>query len=86
MSKYSIDHLYEKGRIFPDGHRNSENHPTPDAAHRHDYHHHAEHEVRRPQMPEEQPDHSGGAYENDVSKKSWLQSGKATDKPFFRSQ
>src|SRR5262249_43300042 len=27
MSKYSIDHLYEKGRIFPDGHRNSENHP-----------------------------------------------------------
>jgi hypothetical protein len=78
MARDPISKLYERHRSFPDG-KNSENHPRPQDANR--YHRHEE--IQRPQSREDQHDNAGGRYDNDVSKRSWLQNGDGTSKPFF---
>jgi hypothetical protein len=78
VSKSKIDRLYEEGRTFPYG-RNPATHPAPPRAER--FHRHEE--IQAPQHRENQHDNAGGKYDNDVNKKSWLQSGRATEKPFF---
>jgi hypothetical protein len=75
MTKDSIASLYSRGRSFPRG-QVREHSPRPPSADGYDRHQ----EIQRPQAPEDQ---RGPGYSNDVSKKSWLQSGTATDKPGF---
>jgi hypothetical protein len=82
MARDPISRLYEKHRSFPRG-KNSENHPRPQSPASYDRSP-RDGALRRntPQDIEDRPDYAAG-YSNDVDKKSWLQSGKATDKPFF---
>src|SRR5262249_44487048 len=85
MAKDRISQLYERGRVFPDG-KNSENHPHPRSTPKQGHDGLGRHrEDHRPQHPENWQDSGtdGNRYRNDVDKKSWLQSGTATDKPFF---
>ena len=64
--KIDLDRLYEAHKFHPDG-KNSERHPTPEAARRADQHRHKE--PQQPQHYENKPDHSGGKYWNDVGEK-----------------
>jgi hypothetical protein len=70
-----IAKLYEHRRSYPDA-KPHDRFPRPQDAAR--YHEHRE--IQQPQAPEDQ---HGPGYSNDVSKRSWLQSGVATDKQFF---
>jgi hypothetical protein len=90
MASDPISKLYERGRSFPRG-RNSEDHPRPQNPASYDRSP-RDGALRRntPQNVEDSADHSprfagdtSARYHNDVDKKSWLQSGRATDRPGF---
>jgi hypothetical protein len=67
-----IAKLYEHRRQYPDA-RPHDRFPKPQDANR--YRHHEE--IQRPQSREDQ---HGPGYNNDVSKRSWLQNGDGTTK------
>jgi hypothetical protein len=72
-----IKRLYDAHRIYPRSQPHDGRHPSPHrAANRAEPHE----EIQRNQFRENE---HGPGYDNDVSKRSWLQNGDATTKPSF---
>src|SRR5262245_32055093 len=83
MARDKISDLYERHKAFPRG-RNSEAHPALYNPARYDASpRDGALRNNRPQDIENAHDNAGDRYDNDVDKKSWLQSGDATAKPSF---